>query len=59
MKNLKKIDEKDIVFVKKTFTEKEELEFSKFLKNRKRPTNKTKTLQPTNKLARERVKFVD
>jgi hypothetical protein len=55
MKNLKKMDEKDIVFVKKTFTDKEELEFSKFLKNRKKPNKVAKTLQPTNKLARERV----
>ena len=31
----KKLDEKDVVFVKKILTQKEELEFSKFLKERK------------------------
>ncbi len=35
MIDLKKLDEKDVVFVKKIMTQKEELEFSKFLKERK------------------------
>ncbi len=36
MINLKKIDEKDIAFVEKILTEKEDLAFSQFLKNRKK-----------------------
>ncbi len=35
MANFKKIDERDIVFVNKSLTPKEEREFSEFLKNRK------------------------
>jgi hypothetical protein len=34
MKNLKKIDDFDFVFINKSLTEKEEKEFSDFLKNR-------------------------
>ena len=42
MIDIKKLDEKDVVFVKKMLTQKEELEFSKFLKERKiiRPKRK-------------------
>ena len=35
MVNFKKIDEKDFVFINKTLNEKEEKEFSDFLKKRK------------------------
>lgn len=35
MIDIKKLDEKDVVFVKKTMTLKEDLAFSKFLKERK------------------------
>ena len=35
MTNFKKMDEKDFVFVNKPLSEKEEKEFSKFLKTRK------------------------
>ena len=35
MVNFKKMDEKDFVFIKKPWDEKEEQEFSFFLKNRK------------------------
>jgi len=35
MINLKKIDDKDLVFVNKPLSEKEEKEFSNFLKTRK------------------------
>jgi len=35
MINLKKIDEKDFVFINKALNEKEDKEFSEFLKNRK------------------------
>ena len=36
MINFKKMDDKDFVFVNKTLTEKEEKEFSDFLKTRKK-----------------------
>lgn len=43
MANLKKIDDLEFVFVNKPLSEKEEKEFSDFLKNRKaRPTPKSK-----------------
>ncbi len=42
MINLKKIDEKDIAFVKKILTKKEDLAFSQFLKNRKKTTKRGK-----------------
>jgi hypothetical protein len=42
MANFKKIDDKDFVFVNKPLTEKEEKEFSDFLKNRK-PGSKRRT----------------
>ena len=35
MVNLKKIDEKDFVFINKVINEKEDKEFSEFLRNRK------------------------
>jgi len=35
MINFKKMDDKDFVFIKKSLDEKEEKEFSDFLKNRK------------------------
>ncbi len=35
MINFKKMDEKDFVFINKPLSEKEEKEFSEFLKNRK------------------------
>jgi len=38
MANFKKIDDKDFVFVNKPLTEKEEKEFSDFLKKRKSGT---------------------
>jgi hypothetical protein len=38
--NVKKIDEKDLVFVKKNFTKQEDLAFSEFLKNRKNSPDK-------------------
>lgn len=40
MKNVKKIDEKDFVFVNRMFTKNEEKDFSDFLKRRKRGTTK-------------------
>ncbi len=52
MINLKKIDEKDIVFVKKIFTEKEDLAFSEFLKNRKKATKSAKNPAPARILSR-------
>jgi hypothetical protein len=36
MINLKKIDEKDFVFINKALNEKEDKEFSDFLRNRKK-----------------------
>ena len=38
MINFKKMDDKDFVFVNKTLTEKEDKEFSDFLKTRKKKT---------------------
>jgi hypothetical protein len=35
MVNIKKMDEKDFVFINKSLSEKEEKEFSEFLKSRK------------------------
>lgn len=35
MINYKKMDEKDFIFIQKTISEKEEKQFSDFLKNRK------------------------
>ena len=35
MTNIKKIDEKDFVFINKSLSEKEDKEFSDFLRNRK------------------------
>jgi len=52
MINFKKMDEKDFVFVNKPLSEKEEKEFSEFLKSRKAKsrrttvTKKVKELQP-------------
>lgn len=51
MIDFKKMDDKDFVFVNKLLSEKEEKEFSEFLKSRKtkarrmHDTKKTKTLQ--------------
>jgi hypothetical protein len=45
MINFKKMDDKDFVFIKKSLDEKEEKEFSDFLKNRKllkKPSGKRK-----------------
>lgn len=42
MINLKKIDDIDFVFISKTLTEKEEKDFSDFLKKRKSRTLRTK-----------------
>ncbi len=43
MINFKKMDEKDFVFVSKPLSDKEEKEFSDFLKLRKTKTRKTST----------------
>ena len=44
MVNIKKIDDKDLVFINKPLTDKEEKEFSEFLKARKASlTTKRKT----------------
>jgi hypothetical protein len=55
MANFKKIDDKDFVFVNKPLTEKEEKEFSDFLKNRnpgsKRRTN-VSAKRPKRQIAR-------
>ena len=42
MINFKKMDDKDFVFVSKPLSEKEEKEFSDFLKSRKEKTRKIK-----------------
>ncbi len=42
MINFKKIDDKDFVFVKKTLSDKDEKEFSDFLKSRKTKAKKIK-----------------
>jgi hypothetical protein len=43
MINFKKMDDKDFVFINKTLSEKDEKEFSNFLKNRKKDSrNKEK-----------------
>ncbi len=42
MINFKKMDEKDFVFINKPLSEKEEKEFSEFLKNRKSVTKRRK-----------------
>ena len=52
MVNIKKIDERDLVFVNKTLTAKEDKEFSDFLKERKarlkaKQNLRTITAQPT------------
>jgi hypothetical protein len=45
MKNLKKIDEFDFVFINKSLSEKEDREFSDFLKKRRLKLKQTKILQ--------------
>ncbi len=47
MTNFKKMDDKDFVFVSKPLNEKEEKEFSKFLKSRK---TKARRIRATKKL---------
>ena len=42
MINIKKMDEKDFVFVSKSLSEKEEKEFSEFLNSRKSKLSKVK-----------------
>lgn len=50
MINLKKMDDKDFVFVNRPLSEKEEKAFSEFLKNRKRKTRKTRKTTKTKSL---------
>lgn len=45
MTDFKKMDEKDFVFVDKKFSEKEEREFSAFLKSRKSTSQKAASLK--------------
>ena len=47
MKNLKKIDDFDFVFINKSFSEKEDKEFSDFLKERRKKLNRKKILRPS------------
>ena len=48
MINFKKMDDKDFVFINKTLSEKEEKEFSEFLKKRR-----ARTLQTNKKKSKE------
>jgi hypothetical protein len=50
MINFKKIDDKDFVFVSKPLSDKEEKEFSAFLKARKTKMKKTRTTKKTKSL---------
>lgn len=50
MIDFKKMDDKDFVFIKKTFSEKEEKAFSEFLKKRKTKTLKIKEKKQTKEL---------
>ncbi|MFT4033216.1 MAG: hypothetical protein QM669_12405 [Siphonobacter sp.] len=43
--DLKKLDEKDLVFVSKSFTKEEEIEFSEHLKKLKKKRKRTGTIQ--------------
>ena len=45
MINFKKMDEKDFVFVSKPLNDKDEKEFSDFLKSRKTKNKRTRTAQ--------------
>ena len=47
MKNFKKIDDFDFVFINKSLSEKEDKEFSDFLKERRRKSTLKKTLKPS------------
>jgi hypothetical protein len=53
MANFKKMDDHDFVFVNKPLTEKEEKEFSDFLKARKSGLRMQRTLQTTTRTKRE------
>lgn len=46
MKNLKKIDDFDFVFINKSLSEKEDKEFSDFLKERRTKLKQKKILTP-------------
>ena len=48
MINFKKMDDKDFVFVSKPLSEKEEKEFSDFLKSRKAKARKTRIIKNSN-----------
>lgn len=50
MINFKKIDDKDFVFVNKPLSDKEEKEFSNFLKNRKAKTRQTRNTKKSKAL---------
>ncbi|MDP2887954.1 MAG: hypothetical protein Q8P34_03185 [Bacteroidota bacterium] len=49
MANFKKIDDQDFIFVNKPITEKEDKEFSDFLKNRKSKTKSRKNVRPSSR----------
>ena len=49
MIDLKKLDEKDVIFLNKKTTKEEDLEFSKFLRERKLSKTKINTMKRTKK----------
>lgn len=55
MKNFKKIDDFDFIFINKSLTEKEDKEFSNFLKERKEKLKHKKLTLPERKRKKELV----
>lgn len=53
MINFKKMDEKDFVFVNKALSEKEEKEFSDFLKSRKTKARQARVTKDKKKVAEQ------
>lgn len=56
MINFKKMDEKDFVFVNKALSEKEEKEFSDFLKSRKTKARRQRDTKDKKKVAEQQEK---
>ena len=55
MKNLKKIDDFDFVFINKSLSEKEDKEFSDFLKNRRAKLKYKKIVIPSKRTKKSLV----
>ncbi len=53
MINFKKMDEKDFVFVNKPLSEKEEKEFSEFLKSRTAKARRTRTAKKRKEISEQ------